>query len=100
MIIFYLAKRITSPIIDLTEVARRISGGDFSQQAKTESSNEIGVLALTFNEMTSKIRDYQQGLEQKVAERTRELERMNKLMVGRELKMIELKKEIERLKGK
>ena len=43
-------------------------------------------------------RDDQQVLEQKVAESTKELERMNNLMVGRELKMIELKKEIEELR--
>lgn len=33
-------------------------------------------------------------------ERTRELERMNALMVGRELKMVELKSEIDKLKSK
>lgn len=38
--------------------------------------------------------------EEKLQKRTEELERMNKLMVGRELKMIELKKELNKLKGK
>jgi C4-dicarboxylate-specific signal transduction histidine kinase len=36
----------------------------------------------------------QQRTEQKLLEKTTDLERLNKLMVGRELKMIELKKEI------
>jgi PAS domain S-box-containing protein len=38
-------------------------------------------------------------LEQKVQDRTKELERENKLMIGRELKMIELKEEIVALRG-
>ena len=51
------------------------------------------------------LKDYQRNLEEQVKERTKkleekieELERINRLTVGRELKMIELKKEIERLK--
>ncbi|MCX9013878.1 MAG: PAS domain S-box protein [Candidatus Methanoperedens sp.] len=39
-------------------------------------------------------------LEEMVAERTAELERMNRLFVGRELKMIELKKKIAELEDK
>jgi len=56
-------------------------------------------------ELEVKLADYTRGLETKVAERTRELadrveelEQLNKTMVGRELKMIELKNEIEDLK--
>ena len=56
-------------------------------------------------ELQKKIADYTEGLEEKVAERTKELatkiselESVNKSMVGRELKMVELKKEIEALK--
>jgi hypothetical protein len=37
--------------------------------------------------------------EKVLLERTEEMERMNKLMLGRELKMVELKEELARLKG-
>lgn len=54
--------------------------------------------------LETKLSDYTKNLEAKVAERTKQLadqlkqvEQLNKTMVGRELKMVELKKEIERL---
>jgi two-component system CheB/CheR fusion protein len=53
-----------------------------------------------------KLADYTKDLEKGVAEKTEELKiridellKLNKLMVGRELKMVELKKEIEKLKS-
>jgi len=58
-------------------------------------------------QLEEKLSEYTKGLEVKVAERTKELEKKiaeleiaNKNMVGRELKMVELKKEIENLKKK
>jgi nitrogen-specific signal transduction histidine kinase len=58
-------------------------------------------------ELEKKLSEYTAGLEVKVAERTaelatqvKELESVNKTMVDRELKMVELKKEIEELKKK
>lgn len=55
--------------------------------------------------LEEKLKEYTEGLEGKVAERTqelnnrlKELELLNKSMVGRELKMVELKKEIKDLK--
>lgn len=57
-------------------------------------------------ELEQKLAEYTTELELKVAERTgeiadrvRDLESLNKVMVGRELKMIELKKELATLKG-
>ncbi len=48
---FFLAKAITSPIRALTVSAKRISAGEFSEEVKVGSSDEIGTLAVTFNNM-------------------------------------------------
>lgn len=71
--------------------------------------NEEGVLGgyfLALHDITE-IKSLHESLEKKVKERTKELqervvelERFHKLTVGRELKMLELKKEIARLKDK
>ena len=47
-----LAKRITGPLKKLLEGTVRISRGDFSQNIKITSQDEIGDLAQSFNEMT------------------------------------------------
>jgi len=68
------------------------------EEAKT--SLEIKVAA-----RTRELKELSEGLERQVKERTKELqervnelERFRKLTVGRELKMLELKKEVEKLK--
>ena len=48
---FFLAKAITSPIRELTVSAKRISAGEFSEEVRVGSSDEIGTLAVTFNNM-------------------------------------------------
>lgn len=70
---------------------------------KDKDGNIIGYF-LAFSDITE-LKNFQHQLEEKVAERTQqlqvkieEMERFNKLAVGRELKMVELKKEIEKLK--
>jgi methyl-accepting chemotaxis protein len=63
------------------------------------------VLEIKVAARTRELRELAENLDGQVKQRTkelrekvRELERFNRLAVGRELKMIELKKEIERLK--
>lgn len=73
----------------------------------------VQLIILAIEDITSKkilegkLSEYTKDLEIKVAEQTkeltdrvRELEMANKSMIGRELKMVELKKEIEELKKK
>jgi anti-anti-sigma factor len=68
------AVRITQPIRILTETARQILDGDLSQRAEVQTRNEIGELALTFNSMAAQLQQQVSTLEQRVAERTVDLE--------------------------
>jgi anti-anti-sigma regulatory factor/HAMP domain-containing protein len=69
-----VATRLASPITALTRVAARITSGDLNQRAEIRQQNEIGVLAAGFNSMTARLQQNLQGLEQRVAERTVELQ--------------------------
>ena len=62
------------PINSLTTTVAAISAGDLARIAPVESEDEIGTLAKAFNSMTRQLRELIGGLEQRVAERTRELE--------------------------
>ena len=49
---FLLSKTMTLPIERLTNSAERIASGDFGSRIDVESSDEIGILTTTFNEMS------------------------------------------------
>jgi methyl-accepting chemotaxis protein len=102
----YFAKKITDPITTLSSTAKKIADGDFNINVEAGLLNikdETGSLATSFQNMVISLRlKIQQLVEsersaKKVGE---EFARVNRLMIGRELKMIELKKEIERLKSR
>lgn len=69
-----VAQQITQPIGELAHIARAVSQGDLSQQATVTSQDEIGTLGLAFNTMTSQLRGFIGTLEQRVVERTQELQ--------------------------
>jgi GAF domain-containing protein/HAMP domain-containing protein len=73
LIAVLVSRSISRPIINLTEVAKLVSGGDINAQAKVETSDEIGTLAGAFNTMTSQLRTFIATLEQRVADRTKAL---------------------------
>ena len=68
-----LSNTLTGPIVRLTAVAEQIAAGN-TVQAKVETKDEIGILANAFNSMTSQLRGTLSTLEQRVADRTRNLE--------------------------
>ncbi len=68
------ARGISEPISALATTATRIAGGELSLEAQIERDDEVGLLALAFNAMTTQLRDLIGGLEARVAERTRGLQ--------------------------
>ncbi|MDA3937288.1 MAG: HD domain-containing protein [Actinomycetota bacterium] len=64
----WVARRVSDPLIVLSEGATRIAQGDFSTKVSIRSSNEIGELAETFNQMTDSLRERSESLTKKVLE--------------------------------
>ena len=75
---FLTVRQIVRPIQAMATTAQVISAGDLSQQVRVTSRDELGVLAEAFNSMTTQLRSLIDGLEQRVAERTAQLEAANK----------------------
>jgi PAS domain S-box-containing protein len=69
-----LAKRFTKPIAVLTQRAREISEGNLQQRVPVSSNDEVGTLAQAFNVMTDRLASSYAALEQKVVERTKQLQ--------------------------
>jgi signal transduction histidine kinase len=72
-----VARSISRPIVELTEVVRRVAGGDLAQRVPVGRADEIGELGQAFNRMTSDLQDLYATMEKKVRQRTRELEASN-----------------------
>jgi signal transduction histidine kinase len=66
--------RSLGPIRQLTETAQAIAGGELNRSVTIHRQDEIGVLANTFNSMTTQLRDLINNLESRVTARTRDLE--------------------------
>lgn len=95
-LLFY--RKMVVPIKELSRISKEISLGNFDSRLKVSSNDEISSLAENFNKMAVDLKESRENIEDKIKERTLQLEKINKYMVGRELKMAELKKEIDRIK--
>jgi nitrate/nitrite-specific signal transduction histidine kinase len=71
-VIFLLSGAITRPIVALTKGAEVIAKGELDYHIRAETGDEIQVLAEQFNDMAAALKESYTGLEQKVAERTKQ----------------------------
>ncbi len=74
--VYLLAKKITTPVQELTTAASRLASGDLDYQANINSKDEIGILANAFNQMAQKLKESFTILETKVKERTIQLNQL------------------------
>ena len=74
VLFWFISRQIANPLIAMAETATDISSGNLDARVEVRTSDEIGVLARTFNAMTAQLQDTLAGLEETVASRTRDLE--------------------------
>lgn len=81
LIVAYIVGLVTKPVKILVDATDRISRGDLTHNVDIEIGDEIGHLAATFNKMVDSLRqsrneieEYNRTLEQKIVQRTLELE--------------------------
>lgn len=114
LIAVLLTQTVLNNIDKLKSAAVLLEHGDLDTPIVKTSKDEIGELAETLNKMRKEVKgsrkDLEQankGLEQLVGQRTQELqtklaelERLNRFMIDREIKMVELKNEVAQLKDR
>jgi GAF domain-containing protein/HAMP domain-containing protein len=71
---FIVSQVLTSPLTTLTKAAEKVTSGDLQARAQVTVKDEIGTLATAFNRMTDQLNQTLTGLEQRVIERTTDLE--------------------------
>lgn len=67
-------QRITRPINALVEASRQVARGDFGRTVSAPTGDELETLAEQFNHMSAELQSSYAQLEQRVADRTRELQ--------------------------
>jgi diguanylate cyclase (GGDEF)-like protein len=77
----FLTRRLVAPMRQLMRAARAVGAGKLDVYVPAKSSDELGLLTHTFNHMTQRLAEsqaevatYQRTLEDKVTQRTKELE--------------------------
>ncbi len=80
VLLYFLTTRIIYPMRAMVFATQKIAEGDLSHKVNVKSKDEVGLLADSFNQMTSdlkaaneKLIDWGRTLEKKVEERTKEL---------------------------
>ena len=97
--------RVTGAVVVFDDISKEKLAKEQIEQEVQKRTFELKNAQVSLEARTTELEKLKSGLEISVAERTEELknkvtelERTNKSMIDRELKMIELKKEIEELK--
>jgi GAF domain-containing protein/HAMP domain-containing protein len=76
---YFVFRAISDPISDLIKTFDKIEQGDLSQRVPVSATDELGIVAMQFNRMVSRLEELQNTLESQVAERTKQLRAMNEV---------------------
>jgi len=63
LLAYWIAQIFTYPILHLTQVTKQVGAGNMGARAQLDAADEIGTLASTFNEMTHRLQEIFNQLE-------------------------------------
>ena len=85
-IVLVISRSISTPIVNLAKKAVQLAQGDLSARINIQQADEIGTLANTFNSLGVELQTLIQTLEQKVTDRTEDLQKQaNRLRLAAEV---------------
>lgn len=73
LVVFIFTRSLTGPIQELTDGAQQLAGGNLAVKVELARRDELGLLADSFNTMATQLSELYASLEQRVADRTRQL---------------------------
>lgn len=77
----FLSQYLMNPIVHLTKGVQIISSGNLNYKIEVTTKDEIGILSEKFNEMTYNLKKSYDELEDKVRERTTDLQKSQKTLL-------------------
>jgi len=92
-----LISKLTQPLLLLSQAASKVSEGVLEVRAPVSTSDEVGRLALTFNNMIQRLQYWYKELENQVRARTSELNQSNMELQKEIVERKRVEKELERL---
>ena len=78
-VVTYGVRRLTRPIEEMIAATKEVAGGKFGRKITANTDDELEELAIQFNRMSEELEQSYSLLEQRVADRTYELETINSI---------------------
>jgi TMAO reductase system sensor TorS len=100
LLMILMTRKIVLPIRRLKQGAQAISGGEFEQNIRIETHDEIADLTRSFNQMTGNLRNYRMQVEMNSTKLTLANQLMEKEIAERKRIEEELRKAHDRLEAK
>ncbi|MBD3280833.1 hypothetical protein GF389_04910 [Candidatus Dojkabacteria bacterium] len=99
VILSYFVSRLLLNIEKIIKNIKLFRENDTVRKNTIKTGDELEILAESFYQLSKELVKEKADIESKVEERTKQLQSVNEALIGREMKMIDLKQKIKRLEN-